>query len=262
MIKLFLSDIDGTLLRGSTGVHPDVTEAIRRFIKEGGKFGLCTGRALPALLPIINMLPVNAPCIACGGSIVYDPAIKKIIYEHPLDDSVFDFINVVLCEYPDVSITACLRDEIVNIRVNDRLLRKGIPEDSGAPIVSLDKVKEPMKLLLSCDDPETLAEIARKHVDKSVFSFLASGVHFHELMPRGADKGSAVREAAKAAADSEGCRLFTAGDASSDLAMKAASELFFAPENALNSVKKGADIIVPTPEEAGVAKALEKVMSI
>lgn len=262
MVKLFLSDIDGTLLRDDSGIHPDVIEAIGHFIKAGGKFGLCTGRALPALLPIIDKMPINAPCIACGGSIVYDPALKKIIYEHPLNESVFNFIDVVLREYPDVSITACLRNEIVNIRVNDRLLRKGIPEDRSAPVVSLDKVREPMKLLLSCDKPKTLAEIGRKHVDNSHFTFLASGVHFYELMPRGADKGSAVREAAKAAADSEGCRLFTAGDASSDLAMKAASELFFAPENALISVKDNADFIVPTPENAGIANALHKVMAI
>ena len=262
MVKLFLSDIDGTLLRDNSGIHPDVIEAIRRFIKEGGKFGLCTGRALPALLPIIESLPINAPCIACGGSIVYDPKLEKIIYARPLDESVFDFINAVLDKYPDVSITACLRAEIVNIRVNNRLLNKGIPEDRGAPVVSLDKVKEPMKLLLSCDDPETLAEIGRKYVNPSLFSFLASGVHFYELMPNGADKGSAVKEAAKAAADGEGCRLFTAGDASSDLAMKSASELFFAPENALPKVLKNADVIVPTPENAGIAKALEKVMAI
>ena len=46
---LFVSDIDGTLLKTGQMPRLSVLRAIARFQEEGGEFCLCTGRALPAV---------------------------------------------------------------------------------------------------------------------------------------------------------------------------------------------------------------------
>ena len=41
--KLFLSDLDGTLLTSEKKVSPATREALERFVGRGGRFCICTG---------------------------------------------------------------------------------------------------------------------------------------------------------------------------------------------------------------------------
>ena len=54
---LFVSDIDGTLLKTGQMPRLSVLRAIARFQEEGGEFCLCTGRALPAVRELLNWIP-------------------------------------------------------------------------------------------------------------------------------------------------------------------------------------------------------------
>ena len=54
-------------------------------------------------------------------------------------------------------------------------------------------------------------------------------------------------------------RVFSAGDAPSDMVMISQSELFFVPETAMPSVCTVADRIIPAPEAGGLALAFQQL---
>ena len=67
-------DLDGTLFDDDKRVSLENRQAIERFVKEGGKFGVATGRAPSIIGTIERDLPVNAPCILLNGAGLYDLA--------------------------------------------------------------------------------------------------------------------------------------------------------------------------------------------
>ena len=77
---LLVSDVDGTLLEN--GVIPQRNiEAIDYFIKESGKFSICSGRSIEAVRPIHKHSHSNAPCVVFNGANVFDYGLDKIVCE-------------------------------------------------------------------------------------------------------------------------------------------------------------------------------------
>ena len=257
--KLFLSDVDGTLLKTRSAVPREVIHAINRFMTSGGKFALSTGRCLKSAKRLVSEVPVNAPCILCGGALIYDFQKEQAIQAHILDDDVFEKIGRVLKEYSDVSVTITTCEEVYNIRKNDRLRTRGVEEDANAAVVPLRDIRKPVKVLFTNDDPAVLTEIYKRWFDSHLYTFSFASRCFCELTARGADKGSAAAYLAGLYGD---CRVFTAGDALSDVYMAQNSEQFFAPTSAPEEVRKYADRLFLPPQEGGIAEVIDFVRKL
>ena len=256
MKKLFLTDIDGTLIKTGCPVHPEALAAIERFTASGGLFGLCTGRHTVAVRAIAAQLPINAPCILCGGAMLYDFAKDEPIRILPFDDGVFDTVRRIMQELPDVSVTVCTPQAIHNIRTNDMLLRRGVLEDRSAPMARLEDIRKPLKFLFTHDDPAVLEMLGREYIDPARYVYHAAATHFYEMTPLGVTKGNAAEEVRALYGGSENCLLFTAGDAGSDTAMAPVSDLFFVPQSAPERVRAFADRLIPSPVDGGIAEAI------
>ena len=61
-------DLDGTLFDDDKNVSAENRAAIETFVREGGRFGVATGRAPSIIGAIERELPVNAPCILLNGA--------------------------------------------------------------------------------------------------------------------------------------------------------------------------------------------------
>ena len=61
---VILTDLDGTVFDGQLNILEKDIEAIRYFIDNGGTFGVSTGRIMVSAMPLINRMPVNAPCVS------------------------------------------------------------------------------------------------------------------------------------------------------------------------------------------------------
>lgn len=80
MIKLIASDFDGTIFpydmavdtAGDIRVPERTARAVSAFIKQGGKFVLCTGRMFPAIRPYAFELGLTGELIAHQGAGVFD----------------------------------------------------------------------------------------------------------------------------------------------------------------------------------------------
>lgn len=250
---LFLSDVDGTLLKTREPVPPAVLASIRRWVEAGGWFALSTGRCLRSARRLVEEIPVNAPCILCGGALVYDFSRDQILRTRPLGKETLKKLETILEEYPDVSVTLTTQEDVYNIRLNSRLQNRGVEEDANAPLTALEDIREPViKALFTEDDPQVLNELRERFFSGEEETFSFASQHFCELTAQGVNKGSA---AAFLRGLYGGCRMYTAGDAMSDVYMAESSDCFFAPVSAPEEVRNRADRLFPPPWEGGITEA-------
>ena len=83
---LLLSDMDGTLLNGSSTVSPENLSALRYFMAEGGRFSVATGRSKPGMEHFLESLPINAPAVIYNGAVVYDFEAGCPVWQRPLGE--------------------------------------------------------------------------------------------------------------------------------------------------------------------------------
>lgn len=251
--KLFVSDIDGTLLKTGTAVHPAVLAGIARFCQLGGHFSLCTGRSLPAVRCLEDVLPYCSACVLCSGALLYDPQKDAILESTPLNSTILSSLERILALEPSVSITVSTENGIFRIRDNPCLLQKGVPEDRTAPTATLAQLPPVVKVLFTCEEPETLERLPEKYWEPNQFTLHRASTHFYELTAGGVSKGSGIQRLKSiTSCDTVLC----AGDAPSDLQMAREADVFFAPESAMHSVKSQADYIFPEPVLGGLSLAL------
>ena len=253
---LFVSDIDGTLLKTGQPPRRAVLRAIARFREAGGEFCLCTGRALPAVRKLLTRIPGGTYGILCGGAVIYDFEKDAPITAHYLDAAVFPALEELMAREPDISVTVSTAREIYRIRDNLRLLTRGVSEDRTAPTAKLADAGPIVKVLFTCDEPERLERVVSERFPAERFALNRASTHFYELTAAGVNKASGIRELNQRLGNR---RVFAAGDAPSDMAMISEAELFFAPETAMPSVRAAADRIIPAPEAGGLAQAFRQL---
>lgn len=254
--KLFVSDIDGTLLKTGQAPHPEVIRAIGDFQKEGGLFALCTGRSLPAVQGMIRLLPDCAPCILCSGAVIYDFQEERLLFSQQLDPEIYCSLEAIMKKEPSISVTISADDKIFRIHDNDIFLKRGVYEDRTAPQASLNRVASAVKVLFTCDNPWLLEKTVDLYVDPEKFQIHRSSTHFYELTAAGVSKATGIQQLNKLLG---GQRIYSAGDAPSDVVMASVSELFFAPETAMESVCGASGFLFPDPQAGGLAWALDYV---
>ena len=256
---LFLSDVDGTLLKTRESVPPAALDAIREWMKAGGRFALSTGRCLRSARKLVEEIPVNAPCILCGGALVYDFQEDRALAVKPLGEAVLQKLRDILAAYPGVSVTVTTSRSVYNLRKNDRLRNRGVEEDAGAPLISLEEIPEPVvKALFTEDDPQVLEALRDRFFSGGEETFSFASRHFCELTARGVHKGSAAAFLRRFCAAG---RVYAAGDAMSDVHMARSCDFFFAPASAPEEVRRRADRLFPPPREGGIAKAIQYALA-
>ena len=73
-------DYDGTLLRSDWTIADSTIEVINRLREKGGTFMVSTGRAVGAILPILQKLGLTGEVACCQGSVVCDIETGTIKY--------------------------------------------------------------------------------------------------------------------------------------------------------------------------------------
>jgi Cof subfamily protein (haloacid dehalogenase superfamily) len=103
--KLFVSDLDGTLLQGDGTLSDHSRNALTELLEAGVHFTVASARAWGEIVPVLGDLPLTLPVIAINGAYLTDYKtgnhlvinhIEKdfaaAIYQHILDGQLFPFI--------------------------------------------------------------------------------------------------------------------------------------------------------------------------
>ena len=72
MIKLVVSDLDGTLLDSNSEVTETTVNTIKKYIDEGIEFAFCTGRAFAEMDHILESIPFIRYAITANGAYCFD----------------------------------------------------------------------------------------------------------------------------------------------------------------------------------------------
>ena len=87
MVKLAVSDIDGTLVDAKKRVSPLNKKVIKAFQERGGAFTLATGRIERSAIPYCRELDIQVPLILYNGARIVHPVTGRVLYESTLDEA-------------------------------------------------------------------------------------------------------------------------------------------------------------------------------
>lgn len=98
--KALILDVDGTTVANSQQARP--SEKMKEAIKQAQKHlhvCLATGRPLYRVNDIIEELEITSPCVLTGGTQVYDPETKNVLFEKALNPDVFPVAYEIFRKY-------------------------------------------------------------------------------------------------------------------------------------------------------------------
>lgn len=91
-MKLYISDLDGTLLDQNAEVTDFTKETLNRLIKGGLNFTAATARTIASAGKILSGLELKLPVILMNGVLIYDMSTKKYVKINSLSKGLCDLV--------------------------------------------------------------------------------------------------------------------------------------------------------------------------
>ena len=281
MVKLIVSDMDGTLLNEKMMISQANADAIREAEKQGIPFMVATGRGFTEAKPLLEEAGLSCPIITLNGAQVYDEkgtilktagitkdTARKIlatIREHNLyceittGNGIFsdnkakriESVASLLFETnPDTTykmavVLAAARLEIMNIHYIDNY--DELIEDETIDVLKI--------IAFSQDGQKTLLPISAELNQIGDLAITSSFENNIEINHVDAQKGIAVSEMAKKM-DIDLDDVMTFGDNLNDLSMLKITGFSFAMENGAQETKNTAKYLTSANNENGVAEGI------
>ena len=263
---LYVSDLDGTLLRSDQRISRESCDIINRLVGEGMLFTYATARSLVTASRVTSGLTARMPLILYNGAFTVDSADGSILdsafLENDLAQSILDRcfalgIYPIVYAYIDgkehysIVPKLCGRaiEEFDASRLNDPRRRVTDPEGLRMgdifyiTLIGNDRIAEAYELF---GNEPRLNCIYQKDI--------YSGEQWLEMIPREATKAAAI----KRLSESLGCeRVVCFGDAVNDLPMFEAADECYATANAAPELKAKATAVIGSNDDDAVAKWLE-----
>lgn len=264
-MKLFFSDMDGTLLDKNKTISEYTRTTIERFTADGNKFVLTSGRPLGNMIKMQHELGFDFPnqyIIAYNGAVVYDCDAGKAIYERTLPlDYVKELFHIA--ESFGVYHHTYQDDTILSPRMCDELIRYRKPIPMNYEIIEdvFSKLyREPYKVMMISSTDHALLErlhdaILATDMGSKITVAFSNPFYLESFSPE-AGKGNGVRFLAEYL-NVPMSQTYAAGDEANDISMIEAAGCGIAMSNANSEVKSHADLITRFDNNAnGVADTI------
>ena len=259
MVKLFVTDIDGTLLVPGQKVSAKNIEAVQAMIKAGVTVVIATGRMHSAALPVAAQLGVPVPIISYNGALIKSSAGEVIHAQYMDYDKVLALINFFegrdwyLQSYSGDILYVPERGD--GAKFYEKMLNVTAHEIGWDGLRS--RLKDVPKLLSVSATPEETDEklaAVRENFGGQI-EITRSAPRFCEFMSLGVSKASAIKILAQklGVANDE---ILTIGDSDNDLPMLTEVGTGVAMGNAVPAVKAACSIVTDTCENDGFAKVV------
>ena len=262
MKTLYLTDLDGTLLDKDSRLSDFSRETINRLIQKGMLFSYATARSLSSASVVTDGLRLKLPVIVHNGTFLADSVngeIKEAVTFTPRELLTIRGVLRKYGIYPLVYSFIEGKQRVSWLREKEN---KGISfyiqSRQGDPrlrcVGSEAELYAGENFYFTCIG--TQAELAPVYIRlkaelNCIFQKELYRPEFWcEILPRGASKANAAKRL------TEWCgshRLVVFGDALNDMPMFEAGDESYAPENAVEQVRRAATGLIPSNERDGVA---------
>jgi Cof subfamily protein (haloacid dehalogenase superfamily) len=266
MIKLIVSDMDGSILQPDLSISKRTIDAVRKAQQQGVIFTFATGRPDQLMKEYVDLISLQEPIISSNGSVIGNPFQLERIYEQGLDKET---VNKALTYLEDhhISYMIYTKDGILcqeNKRsrfFEDR--NQSLPEKQRSTFIYHDHPASLLtnqivnKILVIEYDPIRYQEIYQVLKALDHVHIIQSQNHFIDINPIGVNKGDALERLANYyGIDIKETVAF--GDHHNDIELMERAGIGVAMGNAVPEVKDAADDITDTNERDGVAKWIEE----
>ena len=270
MSTLYVSDLDGTLLRSSGRTSEYTNRVINRLTEKGMVFSYATARSFITAKKVTCGINAKIPLIVYNGAFVIDNLTEDILLENYFDDR----INLVLDDlfanqiYPVVYayiegkekfsfVPECCTNGMMQFLES----RKGDPRTNV--VKKINALKSGKIFYITCiDEPQKLEPLYKKYKDfyHCVYQTeLYTKEQWLEIMPLNVSKARAIKQLQTYLKCD---KLVVFGDGKNDIDMFELADESYAVQNAHEDLKKIATSIIPSNDEDGVAKWLDRTVSI
>ena len=279
MIKMIVSDIDGTLQGFRTGLHEDVKTAISEALDQGIRFAIASGRSYQDILPFTKEHGLSCEIIAGNGAEYYDKdgkllatcylnkelfrRVKDICHERHILYMAYTSKRL-LTEYDAHEVqwgfaghgahqSKEAQEEVFKKVMKFAPVRHLVHEDDI--LNSLDADEEIVKLEGFSSDKEEMKALKDVLADIPGIAYLSSFVTNVEVTNEEATKGKIVMKVIKSLGI-EPDEVLVLGDGMNDISMFELFKNSAAPENAQEEIKNLASLVVPDVSLGGAAVAI------
>ena len=264
MRTLYVSDLDGTLLRSNERTSDYTNSVINRLTQQGMIFSYATARSYYTARKVTAGLIARIPLIVFNGAFVigyqtgahllenyFDASADSLLddlFAHGIVPIVFSFIGgEERFSFVPESCTKGMRLFLDN-RKSD--IRRN-------PVAAPDALKAGCKFYIACiDTPEKLKPFYEKYRNDYHCVYQTdfySGEQWLEFLPREASKANAAGQLKKLM---QCDRVIAFGDGKNDIDLFLAADESYAVKNADEQLKKYASAVIPSNDEDGVAQWL------
>lgn len=256
---LLVSDWDRTVTGPDRKIPPANTEAVLRFMEEGGRLSIATGHTRVSHGSRWKQLPTNAPHIVFNGAMIYDYASEQTVWQGPLPDTMPPLFAQLLSEFPELHFEIQVPDAIYVFGKDLGLAEVFASMGVSIREAPLSEVPQPWIQFAVSDNPEPPKDVKGpidwfRYIDPRIektFSGIADRINAPEsgctasrslpFLIEAQAAGCSKGETARKLLDILGCEtLVCCGDAMNDLSLlRAADRAFVAGDGAKELLDMG-----------------------
>lgn len=260
LIKLIVSDIDGTLIDDDLNISPKLQATVERLKAQNIFFTLATGRMFSSALPFAQKLKVNIPIITYNGALIQDTQQGTQLFSKKISPPVARLI-LQTCKTNNWYVQCYIDDKLYV--ANDCAYARQYSSLAGVPFYPLGddffNLSLPQDKMLIIAEPEQLTAIQAQLVSLAgeEICFTSSKSKFIECVHRDVNKGVAIKKLADYL-NVDLDEVMAVGDSFNDVEMLKTAGLGIAMGNAPTPVKNIAKAITSSNQDDGLAVSIEK----
>jgi Cof subfamily protein (haloacid dehalogenase superfamily) len=262
-VEAIACDLDRTLIGEDGLLRPRTERALRAARSSGLHVIVVTGRMFRSVRPYLAHAALDEPVVCYQGAVVADPVTGRFLRHEPIP---LELAREAIAAVQDAgfSLNCYVDDDLVVAAETDGARAYADFQHIPLNVVGdlLGWLERPPTKLVVVDEPETLdrlkPELLRRFDGRL---FIAKSLPFFlELASSNVSKGSGMAFLAEHTGFTAE-RTVAFGDGENDLELLEWAGYAVAVENAHELLKERADLIVPGPDEEGVAQTIEAYLA-
>lgn len=259
MIKMVVTDIDGTIYSPQIGITDEVKDCVQRLVNNGIHFAIATGRNFGSTKYIADEVGVKCPLICYQGGLINTYDGEKIDVKY-VDEKL---ARKIVKELRARNIHMNVYIEDVLFVENDNDYIKEYVGDKGIDYFKVDSFDEldftKLNKILAIDHNTELIENLIKKLQENYpqLYVVKSQPIFCEIANKEATKGNAIKFLANKLGFTEK-EVLAIGDQNNDIEMVMTAGIGVAMGNGTEEIKEKADYITDTVLNNGFVKAIDK----